>query len=221
MLRAVIFDMDGVIIDSQPYHFAVEEKMCRELGIDVSIEESHSFVGMAGAKVWSYLKGKFGLKESIRELMAFENKARIACFSSLENLQPIPGVVELLEELKQLDIKTALASSSSVEVIEIFISKLRIKDYFRKIISGDSVEKGKPDPDIFLHTASAIGENPADCVVIEDSANGVKAAKGAGMKCIGFRNENSGDQDLSLADMVVDDLREINFQVLRNIQNIC
>jgi HAD superfamily hydrolase (TIGR01509 family) len=207
--------MDGVIIDSQPYHFAVEEKMCRELGIDVSIEESHSFVGMAGAKVWSYLKGKFGLKESIRELMAFENKARIAFLSSLENLQPIPGVVGLMEELKQHDIKTALASSSSVEVIEIFISKLRIKDYFRKIISGDSVEKGKPDPDIFIHTAQALQEAAADCVVIEDSANGVKAAKLASMKCIGFRNANSGAQDLSLADRVIDDFGAINTALLK------
>jgi len=219
MLRAVIFDMDGVLIDSQPYHFAVEEKMCREMGIDVSIEESHSFVGMAGAKVWSYLKSKFALQESIAELMAFENKARTAYFSSLENLQPIPGVVELLKALKQHDIKTALASSSSAEVIEIFISKLKIGDYFQKIISGDIVEKGKPDPDIFLYTATALGENPSDCLVIEDSANGVKAAKLAGMKCIGFRNANSGDQDLSLADMVIDDFKKVTLEVIKSLYN--
>jgi HAD superfamily hydrolase (TIGR01509 family) len=206
--------MDGVIVDSQPYHFAVEDKMCRELGIDVSIEESHSFVGMAGAKVWSYLKSKFGLQESIEELMAFENRARIDYFSSLENVHPIPGVVELLEELKQHNIKTALASSSSVEVIEIFISKLGIRDYFQKIINGDAVEKGKPDPDIFLHAATALEEDPADCVVIEDSANGVKAAKLAGMKCIGFRNANSGEQNLSLADIIIDDFRKITLEAM-------
>ena len=219
MLRAVIFDMDGVIVDSQPYHFAVEDKMCREMGIDVSVEESHSFVGMAGAKVWGYLKNKHALKESIAELMAFENKARTAYFSSLENVQPIPGVVELLKGLKQHDIKTALASSSSVEVIEIFISKLGIKDYFQKIISGDAVENGKPDPDIFLYTATALGENPSDCLVIEDSANGVKAAKLSGMKCIGFRNANSGDQDLTLADMVIDDFRKVNLELIEALYN--
>jgi HAD superfamily hydrolase (TIGR01509 family) len=219
MLRAVIFDMDGVIIDSQPYHFAVEDKMCREMGIDVSVEESHSFVGMAGEKVWGYLKNKHALMESIEELLAFENKARTAYFSSLENVHPIPGVVELLKALKQHDIKTALASSSSVEVIEIFISKLRIKDYFQKIISGDAVENGKPDPDIFLHTAVALGEDPADCIVIEDSANGVKAAKDAGMKCVGFRNANSGAQDLSLADMVIDDFRKVNLEIIESLFN--
>ena len=219
MLRAVIFDMDGVLIDSQPYHFAVEDKMCREMGIDVSIEESHSFVGMAGAKVWSYLKSKFALQESIEELMAFENKARTAYFSSLENVQPIPGVVELLKALKQHDIKTALASSSSAEVIEIFLSKMGLKDFFQQITNGDAVEKGKPDPDIFLHTATALGENPSDCLVIEDSANGVKAAKLAGMKCIGFRNANSGDQDLSLADMVIDDFRKINLEIIESLYN--
>jgi len=219
MLRAVIFDMDGVLVDSQPYHFAVEDKMCREMGIDVSIEESHSFVGMAGAKVWNYLKNKFALQKTIEELIAFENRARIAYFSSLENVYPIPGVVALLEELKQHDIKTALASSSSVEVIEIFISKLGIGDYFQKIISGNTVEKGKPDPDIFLNTSAALGEDPADCVVIEDSANGVKAAKAAGMKCIGFKNTNSGDQDLSLADMVIDDFRKVNLEIFESLYN--
>ncbi len=193
MLRAVIFDMDGVIIDSQPYHFAVEEAMCREIGIEVSTEESHSFVGMAGEKVWDYLKNKFGLQKSIEELMAFENKARIEYFSSLENVKPIPGIVDLLEEINEHTIKTALASSSSIEVINIFISKLGLAHYFQHIISGNSVASGKPDPDIFIHTAQALQEAAADCVVIEDSANGVKAAKLAGMKCIGFSNANSGD----------------------------
>ena len=219
MLRAVIFDMDGVIIDSQPYHFAVEDNMCREMGIDVSVEESHSFVGMAGAKVWGYLKNKHALKESIEELLAFENKARTAYFSSLKNVQPIPGVVELLKELRQHDIKTALASSSSAEVIEIFLSKMGLKDFFQQITNGDAVENGKPDPDIFLHTARALEEDPSACLVIEDSANGVRAAKLAGMKCIGFRNAHSGDQDLSLADMVIDDFRKINLAIIESLYN--
>ena len=219
MLRAVIFDMDGVIIDSQPYHFAVEEAMCREIGIEVSTEESHSFVGMAGEKVWDYLKNKFGLQKSIEKLMAFENKARIEYFSSLENVKPIPGIVALLEEMNEHNIKTALASSSSIEVINIFISKLGLAHYFQHIISGNSVASGKPDPDIFIHTAKALQEDAANCVVIEDSANGVRAAKDAGMKCIGFKNANSGDQDLSLADMVTDDFRKVNLEILESLYN--
>jgi len=215
MLRAVIFDMDGVIIDSQPYHFAVEEAMCREIGIEVSTEESHSFVGMAGEKVWDYLKNKFGLQKSIEELMAFENKARIKYFSSLENIRPIPGIVDLLEEINEHTIKTALASSSSIEVINIFISKLGLAHYFQHIISGNSVASGKPDPDIFIHTAQALQEAAADCVVIEDSANGVRAAKAAGMKCIGFCNADSGDQDLSLADIVVDDFTKLTVLIIK------
>jgi HAD superfamily hydrolase (TIGR01509 family) len=217
MLRAVIFDMDGVILDSQPYHFAVEEKIFREKGIAVSTEESHSFVGMAGDRMWSRVKDTFRLKESVRELMDFDNRIRIDYFASLENLQPMPGIMELLEGLRRNSIKTALASSSSVEVIDIFISKLGIRHYFQQIISGDFVEKGKPAPDIFLHTAQALQEAAADCVVIEDSANGVKAAKLAGMKCIGFSNANSGDQDLSLADMVVDDLRGVTLGIIESL----
>jgi HAD superfamily hydrolase (TIGR01509 family) len=193
--------------------------MCREMGINVSIEESHSFVGMAGPKVWGYLKNKHALQESIDELMAYENRARISYFSSLENVHPIPGVVELLEELKWHAIKTALASSSSAAVIEIFLSKLGLRNFFQRIVSGDAIEKGKPDPDIFLHTATALGEYPADCVVIEDSANGVNAAKLAGMKCIGFKNANSGDQDLSLADMVIDDFRNVTIAIIKSLYN--
>jgi HAD superfamily hydrolase (TIGR01509 family) len=217
MLRAVIFDMDGVIIDSQPYHFAVEEKIFRKKGIAVSIEESHSFVGMAGDRMWSQVKNKFGLKESIRELMAFDNRIRVNYFASLENVRPMPGIIELLEELRRNTIKIALASSSSVEVVNVFMSKLGIGHYFQHIISGDFVEKGKPAPDIFIHTAQALQESAADCVVIEDSANGVKAAKLAGMKCIGFKNANSGDQDLSLADTVIDDFGKLNVAIIEKL----
>ena len=220
MLRAVIFDMDGVTIDSQPYHFAVEEKIFRELGVAVTEEESHSFVGMAGDRMWLYVKNKFGLRQSLKVLVEYDNRIRIDYFASLAKVTPIPGIVDLLDELSRNNIKIALASSSSVEVIEIFISKSGLKHYFQQIISGDFVEKGKPEPDIFLHTASAIGENPADCVVIEDSANGVKAAKLAGMKCIGFRNTNSGDQDLSLSDMVIDDFTKLTVSIIKAIYKV-
>jgi HAD superfamily hydrolase (TIGR01509 family) len=219
MLRAVIFDMDGVVVDSQPYHFAVEEKIFQELGFAVTLEESHSFVGMAGDKMWSYVKDKFELQQSLEELMEFDNRVRIEYFSSLENVKPMPGIVELLEYLNKSDIKTALASSSSIEVINIFISKIGLGHYFHKTISGDSVKRGKPDPDIFIHAAKALQEELEDCIVIEDSANGVKAAKLAGMKCIGFRNANSGDQDLSLADMVIDDFRKVNLEIIESLYN--
>jgi HAD superfamily hydrolase (TIGR01509 family) len=126
----------------------------------------------------------------------------------------MPGIVELLEYLNKSDIKTALASSSSIEVINIFISKVGLGHYFQQTISGDSVKRGKPDPDIFIHAAKELQEEPEDCIVIEDSANGVKAAKLAGMKCVGFRNANSGDQDLTLADMVIDDFREVNLEII-------
>jgi HAD superfamily hydrolase (TIGR01509 family) len=217
MLRAVIFDMDGVILDSQPYHFAVEEKIFRAKGIAVSTEESHSFVGMAGDRMWETVKNRYNLQESVADLMAFDNRIRVEYFASLKDVQPMPGIMELLEELRRNSIKTALASSSSVEVIDVFISKLGIARFFQRIVSGDFVEKGKPAPDIFIHTARALQEAAADCVVIEDSANGVKAAKAAGMKCIGFSNANSGDQDLSPADMVIDDFKKLTVSIIESL----
>ncbi len=94
-----------------------------------------------------------------------------------------------------------------------------MRHYFQHIISGDLVEHGKPAPDIFVYAANALREEPAHCVVIEDSTNGVKAAKLAGMKCIGFKNPNSGDQDLSLADMVIDDFRKVNLEIFESLYN--
>jgi len=128
--------------------------------------------------------------------------------------------MELLKELRYNKVKIALASSSSVEVINVFISKLGVGHYFQQIISGDFVEKGKPAPDIFIHTAQALQESSANCVVIEDSANGVKAAKAAGMKCIGFLSPNSGAQDLSPADMVVDDFTKLTVSIIKALYEL-
>jgi beta-phosphoglucomutase-like phosphatase (HAD superfamily) len=104
-----------------------------------------------------------------------------------------------------------------MEVINILLDKALLRKYFHAIVSGELIENGKPDPDIFIHTAELLGENVSDCIVIEDSENGVRAAKSAGMKCIGLKNDNSGNQVLSLSDTIIHDLREINYDVLKSI----
>jgi HAD superfamily hydrolase (TIGR01509 family) len=105
----------------------------------------------------------------------------------------------------------ALASSSTQRVIDTVLEKLALVGVFDPVVSGEEVEHGKPAPDIFLRTAGLLEIPPETCLVIEDSANGVRAAKAAGMVCIGFRNPNSGAQDLSAADAIVASLDEIRF----------
>lgn len=217
MLKAVIFDMDGVIIDSEKYHFEIESRIFDNLGLDISIEERNSFVGGSGKKMWSYIKDKFGLNESVDQLLEHDNNLRFDYLSSLDNLEPIPGIPDLLKELHQNRLKVALASSSSIRVVDNFIKKLNLDQCFHKIVSGDSIENGKPEPDIFIYTAKLIEEEASNCTVIEDSANGVRAAKSAKMKCVGFNNPNSGSQDLSPADIIIDDIRALDCKRLRSL----
>ena len=115
----------------------------------------------------------------------------------IKSWNQLDGIRKLLDELKSCGIKIGLASSSSKEFIELILNKLGVIEYFEVIISGEDVQKSKPAPDIFQKAAEALNVEPSNCLVIEDSGHGVKAAKLAEMKCIGFNNPNSGKQDLS------------------------
>jgi HAD superfamily hydrolase (TIGR01509 family) len=217
MLQAVIFDMDGVIVDSEPYHYEVESMIFDRLGISIPDEERHTFIGKASDKLWSHIRKAYQLNQSVNELLQFDRSVRLDYMASREEIAAIPGVVDLLNDLTEHEVKIALASSSSIDLIALFIEKLKLGSYFSIIISGDFVERGKPDPDIFTYTAQQLKEDTSKCIVIEDSTNGIRAAKAAGMACIGFRNPNSKGQDLSGADHIIDDLRKLNYDTLKKI----
>lgn len=215
-LEAVIFDMDGVIIDSEPIHYKVNQKLYDELEIEVSKEEYNNFVGISNSDHWKHLKEKYNLTESIEELIANQNNQNLEHLEGSDE-EPILGIVQILEELKIENIIIALASSSSLRYIKAVTEKFAIDDYFSLMVSGESVDRGKPYPDIFLETADKLEVDTANCVVIEDSKNGVKAAKSAGMKCIGFVNPNSGNQDLSFADTLVDSMKKVTIGMLKGL----
>jgi len=217
MFKSIIFDMDGVIIDSEPIHFKVEKKLFKNLGLVISDEEHHSFVGTVSRETWLYIKDKYKLNQSIEELVEMERVSYMDCLLSQENIKPIPGVAELIEELRRNNVKLVVASSASIKNIETVLKMFNLERFFETKISGDEVNNGKPAPDIFLYAVKIIGAEPEECIVIEDSKNGVEAAKSAGMKCIGFENPNSGKQDLSSADIVINSFSEINYQKLRQI----
>jgi len=137
----------------------------------------------------------------------------------IENMngKEIPGIKKILEELRDKKIKTAVASSSPKELIEKVIKGFDLCKYFDVLISGEEVEKGKPNPDIFLYTAKKLKVNIKNCIVIEDSTNGVKAAKKAGTKCIGFNNPDTHGQDLSKADIVINKFDILNYELLKSL----
>lgn len=207
-MRAVIFDMDGVIIDSEPIHFEVDMQTMRDLGFDISSEELEKYVGTTNEYMFSDLKNKYNIKQSIEEIINY--KVELTKKKVIQSdLEPIEGIKELLVDLKNKNISTAIASSSPRNFIDVVVSKFNLQDYFNFIVSGEEVHNGKPAPDIYIETAKKLGLPPEKCTVIEDSRNGVLAAKAAGMKCIGFQNVNSGNQDLSKADNIVKSITEI------------
>ena len=212
MLKAVIFDMDGVIIDSEPEHMKMENEIYKEMGIVVTEEEHHSFVGTTSHYMWEYLKNKHKLSESIEALVDYDRDRYFKYLNSGEcEITLIHGVKELIEDLHDNGTKLAIASSSPLNVIETIARKFELEQFFQAFVTGDYVKRSKPEPDIFLFAAEQLGVSPAECIVIEDSHNGVRAAKNAGMKCVGINSDAAGRQDIDLADLAINSFKEVNY----------
>ena len=133
------------------------------------------------------------------------------------DLYPIPHVVELIKELYKNNFKLLIASSSPVEVIDAVIEKFVLSNYFIATVSGTQFTHSKPHPQIFLTAASLANSKFQECVVIEDSENGVTAAKAAEMKCIGFANPNSGNQNLNKADVIIESFEKVDADFIRSL----
>lgn len=216
MLKAVIFDMDGVIVDSEPIHFVVDKMVLKEFGIIADDEMLLPYVGVSNPDMWKDLKGKHDLPLSVEELMEMQAELKSKVFSE-SGLEAIDGIKELLADLKRNNITAVVASSSSREFIETILKTTNTREYFKDIFSGEEVERGKPFPDIFLKAAEMLGVSPEECIVIEDSEKGIAAAVAAGMKCVGYANPSSISQDLSRATLIVSSIRELNYEYLNNI----
>lgn len=208
--NAVIFDMDGVLVDTEPIYIDINQRLYRELGIDVSPEEQLTFIGTSAARTWGILRERFSLPQPVEELIALEREAEYHELKNRTNLSPIEGITPLINGLKARSVSTALASSSPKKIIELILSKAGLESYFDIVVSGEDLTRGKPAPDIFLIVARKLGKDPQNCIVIEDSPHGITAAKAAGMVCIGYRNPNSGDHNLSQADVIISDFSKKN-----------
>ncbi len=220
MISTVIFDMDGVLIDSEPIHQRVNQSFFSRIGTEVGSEFYNSnFVGLPVEQMMVYLKEKHNLKAGVPELMAECGALLYKEFEQSE-LVPVSGVKELLGLFREEQFNLAVGSSSSPELIRLIIGKLGLDHFFHHLVSGYEVKKGKPEPDLFLKIAGIFNESPENCAVIEDSALGLKAASLAGMPSIGVRNPSSGDQDLSLAELIVPGFgKEERGEILKALQS--
>lgn len=205
---AVIFDMDGVLIDSEPLYVEMNEELFSELGVRIDKEEYHKFVGMSSPLMWKMIKDEFSLPQSVDELMNSEKQRIHELLRSDRVSEPIAGVESLLINIANAGIPAAVASSSARKNVEMVLSKLDLSGYFKATVCGEDVANGKPAPDIFLKAATALKGAPENCVVIEDSVNGLRGSHAAGMRCIGYAGDPRSKQDLSGADMLVKSFHE-------------
>jgi beta-phosphoglucomutase family hydrolase len=212
MIRAVIFDMDGVIAETEYVHIEAEKQTMLKYGVRISEDELHEYTGTTAKLMFTELIKKYGLDATFEEM--FKVKEKILFELMEKGVQPTKGVVDLLLELRKRKIKLAVASSSHRKMIEYVLKTLKITGLFESVVGAEDIERSKPDPEIFQVSAKRLEVKPEKCLVVEDSRLGVEAAKSAGMKCLGYVNPSSGKQDLSKADIVTHDFRKLNVQKL-------
>jgi len=210
-IQAVIWDLDGVIIDSADEHRRAWQRLAREEGIVMTDADFWSTFGRRNddifATIWGEMPPERAKELADRKEMYFRELIR-------ESAAPLPGSIELMRGLHEAGFLQALASSTPIENIQLISDILGLKRYLTVIVSGETVARGKPAPDIFLKAASELHIDPTKCLVIEDAVAGVQAAHAAGMRCIAV----AGDRDLPglrEAELMVKDLTEVNVQSVR------
>ncbi|HUX54585.1 MAG TPA: HAD family phosphatase [Williamwhitmania sp.] len=217
MAKAVIFDMDGVIVDSEPLHKEVERQMFTEFGMAISPEQQHRFTGTSNAGMWAQLKAEFKLPKELGYYVAIKEERYLKALAANGSVSLVPGAEELLKSLFNYGVPIALASSSSLTNIHLVLRKFNIGRYFKALASGEEVALAKPNPAVFILAAQRLGIAPQNCVVIEDSTNGVLAAKAAGMACVGLQSDVSLGQNLEVADLVVLSLTNLSPDLLLSL----
>ncbi|NNC51244.1 MAG: HAD family phosphatase [Flaviramulus sp.] len=217
MLKAVIFDMDGVIIDSEPLHNKAYHDMFNEVGIEVSTEFYESFTGQSTINICKRLCDHFSLNHSPEALVSLKRKHYKHFFESNSSLGLIDGVLELIIDYHNNGLKLVLASSAAMTSINQIFDRFDLNKYFVAKLSGGDLKQSKPHPEIFIKAAEATGFNKEECLVIEDSTNGVEAAKAANIFCIGYDSFHSKNQDYRKADMVIKDFKDIEFSRIKNL----
>ena len=207
-MNYIIFDMDGVLLDSEPMHQDIIYETFQLEGIPFDKAYIQTLTGMSAFPMWEKVKRDAQRSESVEELIKFH---RDYFFKRLPEVKVplVPHVKDVLEKFKNEGKHLSLASSSGRKLIDIFTQQTNIAHYFEVIMSGDDVQYSKPNPEIFLKVAQRYGLSATQFTVIEDSTNGVKAAKSAGMQCVGFQNPLSGGQDLSQADLLIHSMQEL------------
>lgn len=210
---ACVFDMDGVLIDTEPVWRATEHDVFARVGVELTDAQLRETWGMRIEEVvdyryrirpWNGIRPRAVQREIIREMVEHVRAHGV----------PMLGAVEAIETARSAGLRVAIASSSSLELIGAVVDRLGIAALVDAVCSADDEERGKPDPAVYLSAARALDAMPSACIAIEDSPVGVSAALAAGMRCIGLRSEGALAGDISHAHVVIDSLVEITPELL-------
>jgi len=213
MIQAIVFDMDGVIIDSEPVQCQIAIDVLRSFGGEPREHELYEFIGVTNRAMWSTLKERHNLDATLEEILERHQEYKKRYFFDAR-LEPIDGIGELVRNAAGRGLKIALATSSPRFLAEHILESTGLMPFFNAVVTADDITRSKPDPEIYLKAADLLGIDPAFCVAVEDAELGIKAARDAGMRVITFLNPNSGKQDVSNADFVVSSIRDIDLDKL-------
>lgn len=220
MIKAVIFDMDGLIVDTEPIQSRAFENIIRSYGKE-PIFYSNGLVheiGIRGDKNFQAMKKRYNIKE---EISILRKKRRIEYEKLLQKgINAMPGLIQLLELLKGKGIYIAIASNSPKKHIMSILDALGIDGYFDIIVSGEDVKEGKPNPECYIQAAQTLEVGTQDCLVLEDAQFGVMAAKSVGMQVIAIPTENTRQQDFSKADVILSSLEDITWELMNEMGKI-
>lgn len=217
MLKAVLFDMDGVIVDTEPLHHKAYFGMFDSVKIDVSEEHYQTFTGQSTINVCKHLCDHFNIQKMPEELVQIKRTIFKDLFISDSSLQMLDGVFEIIEDYYNNGLTLVLASSASMQTINSVFNRFDLDKYFKGKLSGADLKASKPHPEIFLKAAQTSGYNKENCMVIEDSTNGILAANSAGIYCVGFKSPHSKNQDYSKANKVISNFSEISYSKAKNL----
>lgn len=213
-IKACIFDLDGVIVDTAVYHYKAWKRLANQLEFDFTEEANEKLKGISRKESLQLILGWGGVDktESERdELAQRKNNWYVEMITEMTPADILPGALEFLQSLKSAGYKTALGSASKNAGIILY--KVGLAEYFDVIVDGNVVTASKPDPQVFLKGAAMLGIEPPACVVFEDAIAGVEAAKAGGMKVIGIGSAET----LGGADLVVSGLHEMNLEILKKL----
>lgn len=210
--QAVVFDMDGVLLDSEPLHHIVLNEVLAVDGQALSFEEYRPYIGTTLEYTWSDIIGRLALTAPIERYMAAYDERVLAAYQSHSVLAP--GAQALLDLLAERGLRLAVASSSRTAWVETCLATMGIRGCFDVVVTGDMVSRSKPDPEIYRLAAARLGVPPERCLAIEDAPKGVQSAHAAGMTVVGIRTEYTEHLALDGAAVVLDSLAELTADLL-------